>query len=118
MGRGLGGFVSRYYVRRYPATNIRRVVTLGTAHQGTMLPGTRTLRPGSPFMTMMNAGDRVPQQFDVIAIHSSFDALVLPPANAFYPDAFNIQLHDVGHYTLLFSAKVYGLLAENLDAPM
>jgi len=117
IGHGVGGLIARYYVRRYPGS-VRRVVTLGTAHQGTMLPGNRTLRPGSPLMTMMSAGDRVPLQFDVIAVHSSFDAFVLPPANAVYPEAFNIQLHDVGHYTLLFSAKVYRLLVENLSAPI
>jgi len=118
VGHGLGGFVVRYYLRRYPATNVGRVATLGTAHQGTEQLGSRKLRPGSEFLTLMNAGDRVPQQFDVVAIHSSFDATIVPPSNAVYPDAFNIQLPNVGHHTLLFSAKVYRLLVENLSAPL
>jgi hypothetical protein len=60
----------------------------------------------------------VPQQFDVIAIHSDFDAMILPPRHAEYPGAFNIRVAGIGHNALLFSAKIYGLIAENLDAPL
>jgi triacylglycerol lipase len=124
IGHSLGGLVLRYYVRRYPAANIRRIVTLGTPHFGSALaargcgPAARKLAPGSPFLQTLNAADRIPKQFDVIAIYSTFDALALPPANAQYPGAFNIQVNDVGHTALLFSAKVYQLLLENLAAPL
>ncbi|MFI5365323.1 MAG: alpha/beta fold hydrolase [Candidatus Binatia bacterium] len=124
IGHSLGGLVIRYYVRRYPASGVRRVVTLGTPHAGTVLPACRVgpaarrVMPESPLLKTLNAADRVPQQFDVIAIHSTFDALVLPPSNAEYPGAFNIRLNDVGHNALLFSSKVYRLLAENLAAPL
>lgn len=123
IGHGLGGLVLRYYARRYPAPMVRRIVTLGTPHFGTALAsrwwGTaaRTLSPGSEFLRTLNAADRVPRQFDVIAISSTFDALVLPPDNARYPEAFNIQLDRVGHYALLFSPKVYRLIVENLATP-
>jgi hypothetical protein len=76
------------------------------------------LAPGSQFLNTLNAADRVPQQFDVIAIHSPFDAMILPPRNAEYANAFNIRLDGVGHNTLLFSSKVYRLIAENLSAPL
>jgi hypothetical protein len=59
-----------------------------------------------------------PKQLDMIAIHSTFDATVLPPANAEYPRAFNIRVNNIGHYGLLYSSKVFTLIAENLDAPM
>jgi triacylglycerol esterase/lipase EstA (alpha/beta hydrolase family) len=122
IGHGAGGLVLRYCVRRYPIPTVRRIVTLGTPHFGTALAKVGqwrdTLAPGAPLLNKLNAVDRVPQQFDVIAIHSSFDALVLPPGNAAYPGAFNIQVNDVGHCALLFSSRVYQLLAENLAAPL
>jgi hypothetical protein len=47
-----------------------------------------------------------------------FDAVVLPPSAATYPHAFNIQINGVGHHALLFSSRLYQLLAENLQAPI
>ncbi len=123
IGHSLGGLVLRYYARRYPAPHVRRIVTLGTPHGGTALARTvrgtaHKLNPGSPFLKTLGAADRVPQQFDVIAIHSSFDAMILPPRNAEYPGALNIEVAGVGHNALLFSSKVYQLIAENLAAPL
>jgi triacylglycerol lipase len=123
IGHGLGGLVLRYFVRRYPAPRMRRIVTLATPHRGTEVArilGRRgsKLAPGSRLLSTVNAADHVPQQFDVIAIYSTFDAVILPPSNGRYPGAFSIQVNDVGHYALLFSAKVYALIAENLAAPL
>jgi triacylglycerol lipase len=123
IGHNLGGVVLRYFARRYPAPRVRRILTLGTPHCGTAvarLLGRRAgaLLPGSPLLNTLNAADHVPQQFDVIAIASSFDALILPPVNARYPGAFTIEVDDVGHHALLFSAKVYRLIAENLAVPL
>jgi triacylglycerol lipase len=123
IGHSLGGLVARYYARRYPAPAVRRIVTLGTPHQGTALARRRggtvhKLAPGSQFMNTLNSADRVAQQFDVIAIQSTFDAMVLPPQSAEYPGAFNIRVDDVGHNALLFSPKIYRLLEENLRAPL
>jgi triacylglycerol lipase len=122
IGYGRGGLVLRYHLRRYPASIIRRIVTLGTPHAGTevaRLVGTAAeLAPESRLLGKLNAADHLPQQFDVIAIHSTFDATILPPQNAQYPGAFNVQLNNVGHYALLFSSKVYRLLAENLAASL
>jgi pimeloyl-ACP methyl ester carboxylesterase len=123
VGYGFGGLVLRYYARRYPTPGVRRIVTLGTPHAGTelaaLLPGLGSkLGPHASWLTRLTAADRVPLQFDVIAIHSTFDALVQPPVCAEYPGAFNVRVTDVGHYTLLFSHKIYALLAENLAAPL
>ena len=122
VGHCLGGLVVRCCARRYPVPQVRRLVTLGTPHQGTQLariggPWAR-LAPDSKLLRTLNAADHLPQQFDVVAIHSTFDAVILPPANARYAGAFNVQLNNVGHHALLFSSKVYQLLGENLAAPL
>lgn len=114
---GTAGLTLRYYLRRYAATGIRRVVTIATPHQGTAAP----LRGSAPELAadtlrQVAAGDRVPQQFDVIAISSDFDAFIAPATNAYYPGAFNIQVRGVGHFTLAHSARLFELVSENLDA--
>ena len=127
IGHSVGGLAARYFARRYAAPRVRRIVTLGTPHQGTESGPLcdwcaraigRRLAPESSLLRRLNAADHVAQQFDVIAISSTFDARILPPSNALYPGAFNVQLNNVGHYTLLFSPAVYRLLAENLAAPL
>ncbi|HUI26989.1 MAG TPA: alpha/beta fold hydrolase, partial [Candidatus Kryptonia bacterium] len=120
IGHSLGGLVARYCLRRYPAHGVRRLITLGTPHHGTSAArvGYRIGRlvPESPLLRRLNTGDHVPDQFEVIAISSSFDALVTPPGNADYPGAFNIRIRDVGHNALLFSPRVFTLIAENLGS--
>lgn len=123
IGHSLGGLVIRYYLRRYRAQAVRRAITLGTPHAGTTFlpligPVGRRLAPSSPLIVQLNAADRVPQQFDVIAISSQFDALIVPPTHARYPEAFNIQVRDIGHNRLLFSRRIYVLIQENLAAPL
>lgn len=123
VGHGFGGLVARLYARRYRAPLVRRILTLGTPHQGSVLPpvcrrARELLAPGGRLCAQLAAADRVPQQFDVVALYSTFDATVVPPSNAEYVGAFNIQLNDIGHHTLLFSRRVYQLIAENLAAPL
>lgn len=122
VAHGLGGLMARAYAHRYRPPLVRRILTLGTAHRGSVLPAVlgpwaRAVAPGSPLLTRVQR-DRVPQKIDLIALHSTFDATVLPPASAEYPLAFNIRLNNVGHYGLLFSPKVFVLTEENLEAPL
>ena len=120
VGFGLGGLVARYCVRRHSVPGVRRVITLGTAHRGTMLAppwplALAQLRPDSPFLAHLNAADRAPQQFESTAIQSEFDATVLPADNGYYPAAFNVTVRDTGHFALLFSRRIFELIVENLQ---
>lgn len=123
LGHGFGGLVARFYVRQRRAPRVRRICTLGTAHKGSLLPSVcgpmgGILQPRGPLLSRLEAGDRTPQQFDVIALYSTFDATILPPANAEYSGAFNIKLDAVGHNGMLFSSKVFTLIEENLAEPI
>lgn len=123
LGHGFGGLVARFYVRQRRAPRVRRICTLGTPHKGSLLPSIfgpmhGILQPRGPLLSRLEAGDRTPQQFDVIALYSTFDSTVLPPANAEYTGAFNIRLDNVGHDGMLFSPKVFTLIEENLAAPL
>jgi hypothetical protein len=114
------GLILRYYLRRYPATGIRRVVTIATPHQGTEAPPVgfgSSPQPEADMMRQLAAGDRVPRQFDVIAIYSDFDELIAPATRGYYPGAFNIQVRGVGRFALARSQRLFELLTENLDPP-
>lgn len=116
---GAAGLTLRHYLRRYRASGIRRAVTIATPHQGTQAPlvGFGAPQPGSTEeLRQLAAGDRVPQQFEVIAISSDFDAFIAPADNAYYPGAFNIQVRGTGHFALARSARLFELLSENLGA--
>lgn len=118
IGHGMAGLAIRYYAKHFPAASLRRIVTLGCPHRGNEVRLLFDVPRDADVLRDLNAGDRLPQQFDVIAIHSSFDAMVQPPVYAMYPNAFNAQLNDVGHFAMLLSPKVYQLIRENLDAPL
>ena len=117
---GVGGLVARTCVRRHRVPGVRRLVTIGTPHQGTLLApawagSLGRLHPGSDLLRQLGAADHTPGQFEVTAIQSEFDATILPPENAYYPAAFNVIVRDTGHFSLLFSARVVTLIAENLE---
>jgi len=114
----LGGVAARYCCRFAPDPRVRRVLTLGSPYRGSELgwfPYHPELRPGSPLLRELNSAGP-PPGIEVIALHSRFDAFVLPPVNALNPTAFNIQVQGVGHFSLLYSVKVFELIAENLQA--
>lgn len=119
VGFGLGGLVARYCVRRHRVPGVRRLLTLGTPHLGTFaappLAGLSRLRPDSEFLHQLAAADRAPQQFEATAVQSEFDATILPYDNGYYPAAFNVSVRDTGHFTLLFSRRIFALVAENLE---
>ncbi|MEA2624181.1 MAG: hypothetical protein QOD06_226 [Candidatus Binatota bacterium] len=122
VAHSLGGLVARTYLRdRGGDARIERLVTLGTPHQGTKVavfafdPLARELRPGSRLLNELGREDPVPSLTEVTSIFSPFDALVLPPRNAYYRGAGNIEIEGVGHHALLFSPKVFRLLVESLS---
>jgi hypothetical protein len=49
------------------------------------------------------------------SIFSTFDARVLPPSNAYYSGAMNIEVEGIGHDVLLVSPKIHTLVVEALS---
>ncbi len=110
---GLSGLLARTLLAPGARTRVRRLITLGTPHQGTLAaprlrigPWTRDVRPD-------HVGVPTPDG-DAIAIASAHDATLLPPTLAYWPGAFNVTLRGVGHVGMLCSARVWALVEENL----
>ncbi len=126
VAHSMGGLVARAYVRaRGTACGIARLVTLGTPHQGTHVfrrlahdPMLVQMRPDSPLLKRLASDDPVPALVECVAIYSTGDAVVVPPHNGYYKGAFNIEVAGTGHMTMLFSRRIYGLVRENLEAPL
>jgi pimeloyl-ACP methyl ester carboxylesterase len=122
LGHGWGGLVIRRYLRS-GANAVRRVITLGTPHQGSECPLLGVaywsdLQPNSPTLQLLSNQDHCPERYDVIAIYSDFDPFLLPPSRAYYPGAFNIEIGGHGHFRMLTSRRVFDLIVENLEAPL
>jgi pimeloyl-ACP methyl ester carboxylesterase len=121
VAHSMGGLVARACIAARAGRGVARLITLGTPHQGTeafrwLARDPAEMRAGSPLLHRLAARDDVPSLVDCTSIYSAHDALVVPPGNAYYPGAFNIEVQALGHMSLLFSRRVYELVRENLVA--
>jgi len=114
IGHGVGGLVAQRCAQRAGAVTVRRVVTLGSPHQGSSALPYRMLGVGA---TAPTTPATAAATVDLIAIYSEFDAWLRPLENAYCPGAFNIAIHGVGHCATLLSPRVAALVVENLAAP-
>ena len=119
---GTGGLVLRQLLAEAPAAaQIGNMVTLGCPHRGTsiayVLGGreAQRLRPGSRFLAELNEHSPSDHGGHYAVVYSTFDALTFPADNAHVDAAMNIRVDLVGHYSMLFSSRVYALARENLD---
>ncbi len=118
LGHGTGGLLARVYLQRHPEVSVQRLVTLGTAHQGSSAlafrwPPLSPARAGAPLLQSL-AADPLPERVESVAIASEFDAWATPASAAYFPGAFNIDVRAVGHFALLTSRRISSLVLENL----
>ena len=125
VAHGLSGVLVRAAAQELGVGSILgNVVTLASPHRGTALAllglpaAIGELRPGSSFVEDLVRGERLPAQTHVAAIASPFDAIVFPFDLAYYPGGFNVTVERVGHFSMLYSERVYALIAENLAVPV
>ena len=123
VGHSLGGVLVRAAAKDEAVRAlVGNVVTLGSPHRGTALAllgrrfGLIQIRPGSHYLERLAGEDHLADATNLTTIASPFDAIVFPTDNAHWPGAFNVTVESVGHHTLLYSARVYALLRENLDS--
>ena len=117
LGLGGCGLLARQLAAR--EARFARVLTLATPHQGTTSAAApASLRPQAPYIEAVARMDGQPRRFDAIAVYSDGDAWLEPRQAAYYPGAFNLEVHDVGHLSMYFSRRVFAYVAENLAAPL
>lgn len=120
---GVAGVLLRNVVKNDQASSLLgQVVTLASPHRGTALAllaqgeSMGQLRPGSAFLDALIRSGKLPGRNGFTAIASPFDAIVFPFDLAYCPGAFNVTVEGVGHFSMLYSQRVYTLIVENLAA--
>jgi triacylglycerol lipase len=126
VAHSLGGILLRWYVQELGGDRyVETAVTLGCPHEGTAtayLAPERTARqlcPGSEVITRLAAGAR-PSPVRWVAVYSDADLLVWPtsaaglraPALA----ATNIEIHGLGHLSMLIDSRVVAVVTAELEA--
>ncbi|WP_433043167.1 esterase/lipase family protein [Dactylosporangium sp. CS-033363] len=130
IGYSAGGVVARLWVQRHDGVHkARRVVTLGSPHQGARLaaagaaglPGAcpaacQQLAPGSTLLAELK--EPVPNPPQWLSIWTEQDQTVVPPDSAVLPGAVDVDIQqacpgrDVGHGDLPTDDYVTGLVLD------
>lgn len=119
VGHSLGGLIARYWAQELGgAPRVDRLVTLATPHRGTrsarFVPLARELRPGSELLQRLDASAGALAHVRITTVAARGDFLVLPTHHALLDEGDAHHLDEVGHNGLLFSPRVFGIVADCL----
>jgi triacylglycerol esterase/lipase EstA (alpha/beta hydrolase family) len=110
VGHSMGGLVARAYLRQYGSAKVRRLITIGTPHHGSMhawlMAGVSLaqMRPANAWLAALNGhADRVP----VASIWSWHDSMVTPQTSSRIERGDNVVLTGVAHNALLDDPDVF-----------
>jgi triacylglycerol lipase len=122
VGFSMGGLVARYYVQRLGGVDrVRRLVTLASPHQGTLLawcipnPGCRQMRPGSAFLRDLNADQSWMQRVETTSVWTPLDLMILPAWSSELQGARNIRKWVLAHPLMVLQRKALETVAAVLE---
>lgn len=122
VGHSMGGLVARAYLRRFGASRVEKLVTMGTPHHGSFLawgfPGRdlEQMRPGNAWLTELNRQESEPAPVPITSIWSRHDSMVAPQASSQLACAHNVAVIGVGHNAMLIDEDVIERLAREVGA--
>lgn len=117
VGHSMGGLVCRAYVDKYGVKFVRRVVTLGSPHHGTVLayllpgPNLAQMQPGSAWLSRLN--EKTPE-VPVSTHYSVHDNIVVPQNSARLEHAATFVLAGIGHLSMAFSQRIMASVLEDI----
>jgi len=123
IGHSMGGMVVRSYVQRQGGRRrVRRLVTLASPHQGTLLAwllpgaGLRDLRPGSEFLRDLASDAESLDGVLVASYWTPFDLIIIPPRSSEMPVGRNRKVWLPHHRAYLerprLARELVSLLAD------
>jgi triacylglycerol lipase len=114
VAHSMGGLNSRQYLKFHSGTSyVDDWASLGSPHHGTTWAygcfGTPCveMRPGSTFLSNLNAGDETPGDVNYGSWWSPCDELIEPKMSPVLSGAKNTQTACIGHLALITDATVY-----------
>lgn len=119
----MGGLIGRYYIQDLNgANNIDHYISIATPHYGTYISwlgigeGAKQMRPGSDFLTQLNAGNPLKPNIKYTSIWTKTDEIVIPPSSSVLIGS-NVMpdVNFVGHLLILWAPKTYSQIQEALN---
>lgn len=114
VSHSMGGLSSRYYIRNLGGTaTVDDWVSLGGPNHGTstanLCPGQACveMRPGSAFLSALNAGDETPGAVTYGTWRSPCDGVINPSSSTSLTGATNTQTACISHSALTTDSTVY-----------
>lgn len=122
VAHSMGGLIGRYYIQEMRgANNIDHFVSIATPHYGTQVAwlgigdAAKQMRPGSDFLTKLNAGNPIYGGIKYTSIWTKTDEIVIPAESALLrgsrimPDIKNAE-----HFLILWADETYKQVKEAL----
>ncbi len=120
VAHSMGGLVARAYLARHGGDRVRRLITLGSPHHGTLLawllPGRNLvqMRPRNRWLTRLNDSQRGGPPAGTVSIFSYQDNIVVPQDSAQMLAVANIPVAGVGHLEMAFSPRIKELVLRHI----
>lgn len=122
VGFSLGGMVSRYYVQKLGGTRtVRRFVTIASPHSGTYAaffrwnPGAADMRPGSAFLSELEASAEALRQVEMTSIWTPLDTMILPSWSSRLPGVRERIIPVLSHPWMVVDKRVCRAVVEAID---
>jgi triacylglycerol lipase len=113
VGFSMGGLVARSYLRQFGEPDrVATFVSIASPHRGTWLawldagPGVRDMRPGSAFLTAVDADAARFSNVRWITIRTPLDLMILPSSSSVLPWAENHVVPVLMHPLLVLDRRV------------
>ena len=126
IAHSMGGIIARSALQNPTlAQQTRRLLTLGSPHQGTQLARwggshfVTALRPDSPFVQRINTAEArtfEKENLEIVTFWSRRDVMVLPAENATLDGAWNMEMHESTHMSWMFKPRLMARIVDLLDA--
>jgi triacylglycerol esterase/lipase EstA (alpha/beta hydrolase family) len=120
IGHSMGGLVARAYLRQYGGARVRRLITIGTPHHGSMHAWLMTgiclsqMRPGSEWLAGLAETAGQTGGVPVVSVWSWHDSMVTPQTSSRIKWGRNIVVSGVAHNALLDDRNVWTLVAAEI----
>jgi triacylglycerol esterase/lipase EstA (alpha/beta hydrolase family) len=120
VAHSMGGLVARSYLRAFGPSHVRRLVTIGTPHAGSMhaclMSGASLadMRPGSPYLAALAQPTSAERAVPTVSIWSWHDSMVTPQDSSRLPYGTNVVLAKIAHNALISDPAVQRLVAEEV----